>query len=1612
MKIEISVVKIVAFFIICLISHFSRGSNISRFTTSTPIICGTSTNYNIDSVGLDSFSAPYQWQFINSNDSTLLALNDVTTKTLGNQTQSIQYKLWRRISRVGTANPDTSNWVLVTMNPLPTANISGTIAVCKNATAPNITFTGASGTAPYTFTYNINGGSNTTVSTTIGNSVTVAASTANAGTFTYNLVSVQNTGISSCTQAQSGSATITINPLPTASISGTTAVCKNASSPNITFTGASGTAPYTFTYNINGGSNTTVSTTSGNSVTVAASTANAGTFTYNLVSVQDASSTSCSQAQSGSATITVNPVPTASISGTTTKCKNSSSPNITFTGASGTAPYTFTYNINGGTNTTVSTTSGNSVTVAASTANAGTFTYNLVSVQDASSTACSQTQSGSATITVNPLPTASISGTITVCKSSSSPNITFTGASGTAPYTFTYNINGGTNTTVSTTSGNSVTVAASTANAGTFTYNLVSVQDASSTSCSQSQSGSAIVTINPIPVYNGTTAQTICSGATTNINLTANTSGGTNSFSWVSSAVSGITGNGNASGSTLAQTLSTSNTSATNVGYLVTPTFTFNSVGCLGAAAPITITVNPIPVKTGASTQTICSGLTSNINLTANTSGGSNTFSYTTSVVTGLSGNTNSSGSPTSISQTLSTTNNSTTIVNYLVTPTYTYNGLSCQGLASTYAITVNPRPSYKASTDTTICSNTVLNFNMSSNTTGTNYYTWRTSQVPNVSGNNPYVDSAFSLSRILVNSDSTTRTVIYKVLAKNTQPSQPSCYASDSTTINIYVNPIPIIRINSRPAQPICSGTNPSLISFSNSSYGSGINTWDWGTTFIGGGTILGYSNANNQTSGSVNQLLSNSGAIPGIVRYAITPKYTLNNITCIGSSNLQDIVVNPTPKLSIVNTDSVMCNGEITNNLFFKVNTTGATNRFDWQILNNSGLLLLDSSSTSNTVDVINNDTLYNYRRRFGIDFSKSTQQGLQIQVTPYFVNGTSCIGNSKTANIYMNPIPIVKTIFGQNNFTDTTICSGTILNMSVNTDRQSGSSVNNSFLWESNISQGTGLSGNTVKDSSNIFSKTNTLQNASKTNGELTYTITPYFTKDYKTCSGGQRNFIVTINPIPDAYFKDAFYNQVICSGTSFKDVVIGTTYDPPSFNKVTFDWNLFNPITKITGLQSSGSGNIVTKTLTNSLGNPDSLIYNVVPSFTYKGVTCSGNFIQSKIIVNPIPSSNNPFNKFTYCSDNFLDVNAWSFTTSGSPIGKTDYIWKASSNKNNIISDSIIKTTKGTNVSIPNTELFSTFRFTNDLIVDLNYTVTPTYTYAGTSCPGSASIYTITINPKPQLPVFTKMSGLNPDSVCFNNRYINYSVDRVSINNDVNNYNYFWEVRPNNLPIVQSKQSNLSLIDFTINPPGGKDVYVRNTLVNNFGCNSSDSMKVYVRNNEGPRYGIQVIKRTNPNGKEQLWCLANDANGFQWGVTNKITFRDSVLTDEITNVYNLENTLLNNYNIWVKLSKSDVCAFKYYYNMPSSINNHLPISQKGKLIVYPNPANSELAIKLENDAISGFEIYNSIGELVYINEVTQMKISESNLDVSSFASGVYFLKVKNDLGNISLANFIKN
>ncbi len=550
----------------------------------------------------------------------------------------------------------------ITVPALVNATIAGTINLCQNATQPTVTFTATPGFPPYTFTYNINGGASQTISTIGTNtSVTLTAPTGAVGTFAYNLIRVENANPAFCNRIITGqTATVVINPLPTATITGANIVCQNSSPPTITFTGANATAPYTFNYNINGGVNQIVTTTTGNSVTITAPTNTVGIYSYNLVSVTDASSTLCSTSSFGNIIIQVQAQPNATIAGTVSLCQDAAAPNITFNGINGNAPFTFTYNINGGAIQTVSTSAtSNSVTVPVSMVASGTFVYNLLSVQNTGPTTCiTPFTNASATVIINPVPTATITGSTAVCQVAGPQTLLLTGVGGTRPYTFTYSINGVTQPAVVSDAGvdtKSVIVPVTTI--GSFVYKIISIRDASSTLCIRNYplATQPTATVDVQATSTATIAgnTTVCQNSPAP-SITFTGSNGTRPFTF--------TYNINGGATLSISTSATSNSVTVPVSMAATGAFTYNllsvrNTGALNCTTPITntsvlVTINPVPTATIGGTTTVCqNAATPLVTFTGFNGTAPYTFNYTLNTVpqtiTTTSGNSVTLNAPT-----------------------------------------------------------------------------------------------------------------------------------------------------------------------------------------------------------------------------------------------------------------------------------------------------------------------------------------------------------------------------------------------------------------------------------------------------------------------------------------------------------------------------------------------------------------------------------------------------------------------------------------------------------------------------------------------------------------------------------------------------------------------------------------------------------------------------------------------------------------------------------------------------------------------------------------------------------------------------------------------------
>ena len=249
--------------------------------------------------------------------------------------------------------------VTLQVNALPTATVTGGGTVCAGATLPDISIA-FTGTAPWTFT--LDDGTATTNITTSTNPYII--SNAAAGTY-----SVSNFADINCTGTSSGTASVIVNALPTAIVSGGGTVCAGATLPdvNIDLTGAS---PWTITY-----TDGTTPVTVNNILTSPYIISGAAAGNYSVTSVND---NNCIGTSSGNANVVINALPAVSASASTTNTCNNTT--VTLNGANALS-YVWSNGVNDGLPFVINTTTTYTVTGtdANTCSSATTITVNVVS---------------------------------------------------------------------------------------------------------------------------------------------------------------------------------------------------------------------------------------------------------------------------------------------------------------------------------------------------------------------------------------------------------------------------------------------------------------------------------------------------------------------------------------------------------------------------------------------------------------------------------------------------------------------------------------------------------------------------------------------------------------------------------------------------------------------------------------------------------------------------------------------------------------------------------------------------------------------------------------------------------------------------------------------------------------------------------------------------------------------------------------------------------------------------------------------------------------------------------------------------------------------------------
>ena len=363
------------------------------------------------------------------------------------------------------------------------------------------------------------------------------------------------------------------------------------------------------------------------------------------------------------------------------------------------------------------------------------------------------------------------------------------------------------------------------------------------------------VTIHPIPTMTSPVLGVICSGIPLNFPLTSNVT--SVNYSWLAAINPDVTGASTISAitnPTINNTLINSTLIPQTVDYTVTPSS--NPGACLGSPQTVSISVNPSPTMTSPSTEVICSGETLNFALTSNLP---STYSWLAASNPTINGETTTPTLSPTINNTLVNTTTTNQNVIYTITPTTTAD--ACVGQAQAVTVTVNASPILTSPLNGVICSETQLNFPLTSNTPST--FSWVAAVNPNINGAsiNPIISSI--IDNTLINSGLGPQNIVYTITSTTLAD---ACIGIEPVTIT--VNPKPVLLIT--PDQEMCSG--------------------DIVQIDVSGGTIYQW---------GISPVVSNSSSNQNLVSPTQTSTYEVigfNVYTC--SDTVESIVtVNPNP-------------------------------------------------------------------------------------------------------------------------------------------------------------------------------------------------------------------------------------------------------------------------------------------------------------------------------------------------------------------------------------------------------------------------------------------------------------------------------------------------------------------------------------------------------------------------------------------------------------------------------------------------------------------------------------------------------------------------------------------
>ncbi len=769
---------------------------------------------------------------------------------------------------------------------------------------------------------------------------------------------------------------------------------------------------------------------------------------------------------------------------------------------------------------------------------------------------------------------------------------------------------------------------------------LIYNDDGAVVSCPNGLDTMIRIWVNPTPEIRLNAPDTvICNGETTTLTVTNpnQTVRGDWKYDLVVTADSQISGEtGSQTGiitTTFDETLTNIDTIVHKVEYQFIPRITPDDGGVdcgTNRDTTIVIWVNPTPgIRVSADT-VVCSGETSTIQVRNpnNPIRGNWVYDLVVSVDSEISGYSMSQSGITTatFNETLSNSDTVVHKVEYKFTPRIVPDdlGLHCEnGLDTTIIIWVNPTPRIRVAADTVICDGDDVTFNIQNPNIpirGDWKYDLDVTAEPEIVGESIDLTDLVqtSLTETLTNTDTVVHYVDYTFIPKiyNDDGAVISCPNGIDTTIRIWVNPTPEIRI-SAPDTVICNGETATLTITNPNNTVRG--NWEYDLVVTADPDISGATGSQSGiVTGMFDETLTNSDTIVHKVVYQFTPYITPDDGGTDCGTYLDTTIViwvNPTPEIR-VSSDTVICNGETTT---IQVRNPNNPVQGDWKY----NLVVTaeaeiegehpggaDLNLTAIPQTLTNPDTVAHY-----VDY----------QFTPLIYNGDGAVvscpnGLDTMIRIWVNPTPEIRI-----SAPDTVTCEGETFTISVDNPNIP---VKGDWKYDLVMTADPEIVGPDLNMTGITTSSFNiTLSNSDTIVHKVEYKFIPRITPDdggIDCLMGDDTTIIIWVNPTPEIRVSAA--DTVICDGETSTIQV----QNPNNPVRGTWLYDLVvTPDPEISGATTSQTG-ITTTSFNETLTHSDTVAHKVIYHFTPRiipddaGVEC-GNALDTTIVlwVNPRP-----------------------------------------------------------------------------------------------------------------------------------------------------------------------------------------------------------------------------------------------------------------------------------------------------------------------------------------------------------------------------------------------------